>query len=65
MSKAERMDQLRLEIYKREQELKRLAHESDVGRPSSTPKWDGLTPKQQRWCQFMAYDPDNPEVPLD
>jgi len=35
-------------------------------RPSvSTPKWNALTPAQQRHCQFMGFDPDNPDVPLD
>lgn len=36
--------------------------EPPAGPPS---KWDALTPAQQRHCQFMGYDPDNPDVPLD
>jgi hypothetical protein len=34
-------------------------------RPSTTPKWDALTPSQRRHCEFIGYDPDNPDVPLD
>jgi len=32
---------------------------------SRTPKWDAMSPAQQRHCQFMGFDPDNPDVPLD
>jgi hypothetical protein len=34
-------------------------------RPSSSPKFDAMTSAQQRHCEFMAFDPDNPDVPLD
>ena len=33
--------------------------------PSSTPIFDAMTPDQKQHCCFMAFDPDNPDVPLD
>jgi hypothetical protein len=29
------------------------------------PKWSAASPELQRWYQFLGYDPDNPDVPLD
>jgi hypothetical protein len=40
------------------------AAKADAARYSPS-KWDGLTPAQQRHCEFMGFDPDNPDVPLD
>lgn len=38
----------------------------EVKEPVRAPsKWDALTPAQQRHCEFMGFDPDNPDVPLD
>lgn len=32
---------------------------------SSSPIFNAMTQAQQRHCEFMGYDPDNPDVPLD
>lgn len=34
-------------------------------RRNSSPIFNSLTPAQQRHCEFMGFDPDNPDVPLD
>jgi hypothetical protein len=33
--------------------------------PSSSPIFDSMTPEQQRHCEFMGFDPDCPDRPLD
>lgn len=48
-----------------DEECRRLtqeAHDRAIARPS---KWDSLTEAQKNWCHLMAFDPDNPDVPLD
>lgn len=32
---------------------------------AQSPKWNAMTPAQQQHCAFMAFDPDNPDVPVD
>lgn len=40
------------------------AHERGLKR-TDCPKFDAMTPAQQRHCEFMGFDPDNPDIPLD
>lgn len=54
--------QIEAEIDNECDRLRNEAHERALKRPS---KWNDLTPAQQNWCHFMAFDPDNPDIPLD
>lgn len=45
------------EIDRIHEQNKQAAHVRGL---SQSPKWNAMTPEQRRYCEFMAFDPDNP-----
>lgn len=48
-----------------DEECRRMAREANEQALQRPSKWSDMTPAQQNYCHFMAFDPDNPDVPLD